>query len=46
MWVFDMLTSMADSVDDPALQAARHNGRQMNPFDAAALVLEAVPVPV
>jgi tetratricopeptide (TPR) repeat protein len=45
MWVFDMLTSMADSVDDPALQAARHNGRQMNPFDAAALVLEAAPVP-
>ena len=24
--------------------AARHNGRQLNPFDAAALVLDAVPI--
>jgi hypothetical protein len=37
---------MADSLDDPALQGARHNGGQMNPFDAAALVLEAAPVAV
>lgn len=39
-WLFDSLSAMADSLDDPALQGARHNGRQMNPFDAAALVLE------
>jgi hypothetical protein len=45
MWLFDALSSMADSLEDPALQAARHNGRQMNPFDAAAMVLEAAPVP-
>lgn len=44
-WVFDSLSSLADSVDDPALQAARHEGRQMNPFDAAALVLDTAPVP-
>jgi predicted ATPase/class 3 adenylate cyclase len=44
-WLFDMLSMMADSLDDPTLQSARHNGRQMNPFDAAALVLDAVPVP-
>ncbi len=44
-WLFDMLSGMADSLDDPTLQAARHNGRQMNPFDAAALVLDAVPAP-
>jgi hypothetical protein len=37
---------MADSLEDPALQAARNNGRQMNPFDAAALVLDTAPVPV
>ncbi len=46
MWLFDALSSMADSLQDPALQAARHNGRQMNPFDAAAMVLEASAVPV
>ncbi|HEX5695938.1 MAG TPA: adenylate/guanylate cyclase domain-containing protein, partial [Acidimicrobiia bacterium] len=46
MWLFDSLSAMADSLDDPALQAARLNGRQMNPFDAAALVLDAAPVPV
>jgi hypothetical protein len=45
MWLFDALSSMADSLQDPALQAARHTGRQMNPFDAAAMVLEAAPVP-
>ncbi|MGH8916254.1 MAG: adenylate/guanylate cyclase domain-containing protein [Acidimicrobiia bacterium] len=45
MWVFDMLTNMADSVDDLALQSARRTGRQMNPFDAAALVLDSVPIP-
>jgi hypothetical protein len=45
MWLFDSLSAMADSLDDPALQAARLNGRQMNPFDAAALVLDAAPVP-
>ena len=45
MWLFDALSAMADSLQDPALQAARHNGRQMNPFDAAAMVLEASPVP-
>jgi predicted ATPase/class 3 adenylate cyclase len=45
MWLFDALSAMADSLDDPVLQAARHNGRQLNPFDAAALVLEAAPVP-
>jgi tetratricopeptide (TPR) repeat protein len=44
--LFDLLSSMADSVDDPALQAARHDGRQMNPFDAAALVLDTVPAAV
>jgi tetratricopeptide (TPR) repeat protein len=43
-WLFDALSTMADSLDDPALQGARHNGGQMNPFDAAALVLEAAPV--
>ena len=46
MWLFDALSAMADSLDDPVLQAARHNGRQLNPFDAAALVLDASPVPV
>jgi predicted ATPase/class 3 adenylate cyclase len=46
MWLFDTLSMMADSLEDSALKAARHNGRQMNPFDAAALVLEAEPVPV
>jgi len=46
MWLFDALSAMADSLDDPVLQAARHNGRQLNPFDAAALVLEAAPTPV
>jgi hypothetical protein len=46
MWLFDSLSAMADSLEDPGLQAARHNGSQMNPFDAAALVLDAVPVPV
>ncbi len=45
-WLFDALSMMADSLEDPALKAARHNGRQMNPFDAAALVLEAAPVAV
>jgi predicted ATPase len=45
MWLFDALSSMADSLQDPMLQAARHTGRQMNPFDAAAMVLEAAPVP-
>ncbi|HEU5113651.1 MAG TPA: hypothetical protein VFU96_10070, partial [Acidimicrobiia bacterium] len=45
-WLFDALSSMADSLDDPVLKAARHNGRQLNPFDAAALVLDAAPVPV
>jgi predicted ATPase len=45
-WLFEFLSTMADSLEDPALQAARHNGRQMNPFDAAVLVLDAVPVPV
>jgi predicted ATPase len=44
MWLFDALSSMADALADPALQAARRNGRQMNPFDAAELVLEASPV--
>ena len=44
MWLFDALSAMADSLDDPVLQAARHNGRQLNPFDAAALVLDASPV--
>ena len=46
MWLFDALSAMADSLDDPTLQAARHNGRQLNPFDAAALVLDAAPVAV
>jgi hypothetical protein len=46
MWLFDALSSMADTLEDPALQAARRNGRQMNPFDAAQMVLEASPVPV
>jgi hypothetical protein len=46
MWLFDALSSMADSLDDPVLQGARHNGGQMNPFDAAALVLDAALVPV
>jgi predicted ATPase/class 3 adenylate cyclase len=46
MWLFDALSAMADSLDDPALQGARHNGGQMNPFDAAALVLDAALVPV
>jgi tetratricopeptide (TPR) repeat protein len=46
MWLFDALSSMADSLQDPALQAARHTGRQMNPFDAAEMVLSAAPVPV
>jgi predicted ATPase/class 3 adenylate cyclase len=45
MWLFDALSAMADSLDDPVLKAARHNGRQLNPFDAAALVLDAAPVP-
>jgi len=45
MWLFDALSAMADSLDDPVFQAARHNGRQLNPFDAAALVLDAAPVP-
>jgi predicted ATPase len=45
MWLFDALSSMADALQDPALQAARHTGRQMNPFDAAAMVLEAARVP-
>ncbi len=45
MWLFDALSAMADSLDDPMFQAARHNGRQLNPFDAAALVLDAAPVP-
>jgi hypothetical protein len=44
MWLFDALSSMADFLEDPALQAARHNGRQMNPFDAAEVVLAASPV--
>ncbi|HWL49077.1 MAG TPA: DUF4062 domain-containing protein, partial [Acidimicrobiia bacterium] len=44
MWLFDALSAMADSLDDPTLQGARHNGRQLNPFDAAALVLDAAPV--
>jgi tetratricopeptide (TPR) repeat protein len=46
MWLFDALSSMADSLEDPSLQAARHTGRQMNPFDAAEMVLEAAAVPV
>ena len=46
MWLFDALSAMADSLDDPVFQAARHNGRQLNPFDAAALVLDASPVEV
>ena len=46
MWLFDALSAMADSLDDPVLQGARHNGRQLNPFDAAALVLDASPVAV
>jgi predicted ATPase len=46
MWLFDALSSMADTLEDPALQAARRNGREMNPFDAAQMVLEASPVPV
>lgn len=45
MWLFDSLSMMADSLDDPMLQAARRNGQQMKPFDAAALVLETSPVP-
>ena len=45
MWLFESLSAMADSLEDPILQAARHNGGQMNPFDAAALVLDAVPIP-
>jgi predicted ATPase/class 3 adenylate cyclase len=45
MWLFEALSSMADSLEDPVLQAARRNGRQMNPFDAAEMVLEASPVP-
>ncbi len=45
MWLFDSLSLMADSLEDPGLQAARRNGRQMKPFDAAALVLETSPVP-
>ncbi len=45
MWLFDSLSLMADSLEDPVLQAARRNGRQMKPFDAAALVLETSPVP-
>ena len=44
-WLFDALSTMADSLEDPDLQAARHNGRQLNPFDAASLVLDAAPVP-
>jgi tetratricopeptide (TPR) repeat protein len=46
MWLFDALSSMADSLEDRPLQAARHNGRQMNPFAAAEVVLEASPLPV
>jgi hypothetical protein len=46
MWLFDALSSMADTLEDPGLQAARRNGREMNPFDAAQMVLEASPVPV
>ncbi len=45
-WLFDALSNMADSLQDPALHAARHNGRQLNPFDAASLVLDATTVPV
>jgi len=45
MWLFDALSAMADSLDDAVFQAARHNGRQLNPFDAAVLVLDAAPVP-
>lgn len=45
-WLFDALSMMADSLEDPTLKIARHNGRQMNPFDAAEMVLEASPVPV
>jgi hypothetical protein len=44
-WLFDALSLMADSLDDPSLQEARHNGSEMNPFDAAALVLDAALVP-
>jgi predicted ATPase/class 3 adenylate cyclase len=46
MWLFDALSAMADGLDDPVLQAARRNGRQMNPFDAAEMVLEASPATV
>ena len=45
MWLFDALSLMADSLDDPSLQEARHNGSELNPFDAAALVLDAALVP-
>jgi hypothetical protein len=45
MWLFDSLSAMADSIDDHTLQGARDDARQMNPFDAAALVLDAAPVP-
>jgi hypothetical protein len=45
MWLFDALSAMADGLQDPELQAARHNGRLMNPFDAAELVLDSSPVP-
>jgi predicted ATPase/class 3 adenylate cyclase len=44
-WLFDALTVMADSLDDPSLQGARHTGSEMNPFDAAALVLDDALVP-
>ncbi len=39
MWFFDMLSNMADSVDDPQLQEARDAGRRMSPFDAVDVVL-------
>ncbi|HSJ84106.1 MAG TPA: DUF4062 domain-containing protein [Acidimicrobiia bacterium] len=45
MWLFDALSTMADSLDDPSLQEARHNGSEMNPFDAAAFVLDSALVP-
>ncbi len=46
MWLFDSLSSMADSLEDPSLRSARHSGRQMKPFDAAALVLGGTTTPV
>jgi hypothetical protein len=45
MWLFDSLSAMADSIDANTRQRARHNVRQMNQFDATALVLDAASVP-